>query len=112
MAFEKGDPKPANSGRAKKVGNKPKPDVLTVCEILKKRGFDVVERLLTLVESGELQARDEARVYLEIMSYIYAKPKQDMKIEMDNLNDPQQNMILSEVGNKIAEAINKWNEKK
>lgn len=56
-----------------------------------------------------MQDKDKARVWMELMSYCYAKPRAEMNVELNNQNDEIKNKTITEVGNKIIKAIEKWN---
>lgn len=107
MGFQRGDPRPANAGRKKGSKNKPKP--LNVAQILSDLSIDPVKHLLSLIQKGNLRDIDKARIWMELMSYCHAKPRASMHVEVDNIADIQKAEVLTDVGSKIIEAIEKWN---
>jgi len=108
MGFEKGQPRPPGSGRKKGSKNIPKPK--GVLEILNEKEIDPLVHLLQYCDvKSPLQPKDKARIWMEILSYCYAKPRADLKVEMDDKSQPQQIAAMGELGGKILEAIGKWN---
>lgn len=105
--FEKGMPRPPGAGRKKGSKNKPKPK--GVYEILYDLNIDPVHHLLGLIKTGKMQDKDKARVWMELMSYCYAKPRAEMNVELNNPSDEIKNKTITEVGTKIIKAIEKWN---
>ena len=70
MPFKPGDPKPIGSGKQKGyVSAKTKALEL----LLEEHRYNPVNELLKLIP--ELDARDAAKVHLELMQYIYPKRK-------------------------------------
>jgi len=107
MAFEKGMPRPPGSGRKKGSKNKPKPK--GVYEFLAEHNIEPIAHLLKLVKDGDMQDKDRARIWMELLSYVYAKPKAEMHVELDNTNAAMEAKTLTDVGSKIIKAIEKWN---
>lgn len=107
MGFQKGDPRPPNAGRKKGSKNKPKP--LNVAEILGNLNIDPVHHLLNLIKTGKLRDIDKARIWMELLSYCHFKPRPPVNVEIDNLADNQKAEVLTEVGSKIIQALDKWN---
>ena len=107
MAFEKGMPRPPGAGRKKGTSNKPKPR--NVYEFLVDENIEPIRHLLDLAKNGDMQDKDRARIWMELLSYIYAKPRAEMHVEVDNINSEQQSAALTEIGSKIIKAIEKWN---
>lgn len=105
--FRKGDLKPPSSGRKKGVKNKPKPK--NVYDFLLENNIEPITHILDLAKNGDMQDKDRARVWMELISYIYAKPKAEMHVELDNINAALESKTLTDVGNKIIKAIEKWN---
>lgn len=70
MAFQVGNPKPANSGRKKGTLNK-KTHLLE--EILTAKGVNPVEEILKMIPS--LEPKQQVDVHLELMSYLYPRRK-------------------------------------
>ena len=107
MGFQKGDPRPPNAGRKKGSKNKPKP--LNVAEILSNLNIDPVHHLLALIKSGNLRDIDKSRIWMELMSYCYAKPRADINVQVDDVNASEKSKAISDMGSKIIKAIEKWN---
>ena len=113
MAFEKGMPKPPGSGIKKGQKQKPRVEKETVRQMLDNLGINPIHQLLKYTgEKSRLPEKDKARIWIELCSYCYTKPRIDMNVEMENINQPQTDLILSEVGTKIIESLNKWNSEK
>lgn len=71
MRFQKGHPKPANSGRKKGVRNKSK--IARVQDVLDENKLNPVQALLDLLP--HLEPKDQARVWSDLLTYCEAKPK-------------------------------------
>ena len=107
MKFAKGVPKPPNSGRKKGSKNRPKPQ--GVAEILADLQIDPLKHLLKFVsDKSNLGDKDKVRVWMEILSYVYAKPRAEMTMDINNLQAPEQNQAIGALGSKILEAMGKW----
>ena len=106
--FEKGMPRPVNAGRKKGSMNKPK--LMTPYEFLLTRDIEPISHLINLAKNGDMKDIDRARIWMELMSYLYPKPRAEVSVQMDNPIDLQKVEIVSEVGTKIIAAIEKWNE--
>jgi len=108
MGFEKGQPRPPGSGRKKGSKNIPKPK--GVLEILNEKEIDPLVHLLQYCDvKSPLQPKDKARIWMEILSYCYAKPRADLNVDIQNPGDESKALAVTEVGNRIAKALEKWN---
>ena len=110
MAFEKGMPKPPGSGVKKGQKQKPRIEKETVSKILADLNINVIHQLIKIVTTGKLQDRDKARVWMELLSYCYAKPRAEMTVEVNEPNYKAE--VMSELGIKITDALTKWSEDK
>lgn len=72
MAYHKGRGKSPGSGRKRGTPNKNK--LLRVADVLSEAGKSPVEELLLLIP--KLQPHYQAKVWLELLSYCQAKPKE------------------------------------
>lgn len=71
--FYKGMPKPANSGRKKGVPNKTK--LIRVADLLAQKAINPVEEIMALMP--DMRPEAQAKVWLELLSYCQAKPKEE-----------------------------------
>lgn len=72
MAFQKGQTKPAGSGRKKGTPNKA--TVVSAYEAFAAKGQSPAEMILERLDKLEVQ--DQIKVLLELLSYCQAKPKE------------------------------------
>lgn len=72
--FSKGMSKIQGSGRQKGSVNKKK--LKKVSDVLAESDLDPVKQIVSILQSGELKPRDEADVWLQLLSYCQAKPKE------------------------------------
>ena len=106
MAFEKGMPKPPGSGVKKGQKQKPRIDKESVSKILSDLNINVVHQLIKIVTTGKLTDRDKARVWMELLGYVYAKPKAELDLKVEDIT--KKKTIVSELGNKVIDALNQW----
>lgn len=106
MAFEKGMPKPPGSGVKKGQKQKPRVDKESVAKILSDLNINVVHQLIKIVTTGKLTDRDKARVWMELLGYVYAKPKAELDLKVEDIT--KKKTIVSELGNKVIDALNQW----
>jgi hypothetical protein len=71
MPFKKGVVKHPNSGR--KVGQVAKTKNLKMKDLLDSKDINPVEKLLELLP--DLEKKDQAKIWLDISSYCYTKPR-------------------------------------
>lgn len=99
-------PKPPGSGIKKGQKQKPRIEKQTVAEILANLNINVIHQLLKYTtKESNLPDKDKARIWMELMCYVYAKPRAELDVQM---NDPGKNQAMTEVGEKVLEALNKW----
>lgn len=85
MAFEKGMPKPPGSGVKKGQKQKPRIKKETVRELLDKLDINPLHQLLKYTsKESKLSDKEKARIWMEIASYCYAKPRADQTIDVEN----------------------------
>jgi len=82
MGFEKGHTRPANSGRKKGTPNKRK--VLRVEEYLAQKNINPVEKILSIIETGELKKSEEISAWFDLLNYVQPKLK---PIEVTTVHD-------------------------
>lgn len=70
MAFQKGVPRHANAGRKKGSLNKSK--ILKVSDYLASNDINPVAKLMLLIP--QLEPRDQAKIWMDLVSYCQAKP--------------------------------------
>ena len=106
--FVKGDPKPVGSGVKKGHKHKPKPLKQSVALILDELSVNCVHQILSIIKSGKLSTKDQARAWFELLSYVYAKPRAEIDVTSGNeqLVAPT-NIVSVEVTNKVLEALEK-----
>jgi hypothetical protein len=68
MAFKKGDPKPASSGRKPGVKNKAS---FLVKEVLESHGINLAEQIV--VRLPKLSALEQVRALVQLLPYVYPK---------------------------------------
>jgi hypothetical protein len=71
MAFKKGDPKPANSGRKKGTKNK---NNLGVQERLEQKGINCIDEILEIARTTE-DEQIRFQCYKELLKYVYPQRK-------------------------------------
>ena len=71
MAFKKGDPKPANSGRKKGTPNKKN---LGVQERLEQKGVNCIDEILEIARTTE-DEQIRFQCYKELLKYVYPQRK-------------------------------------
>lgn len=108
MAFEKGMPKPPGSGVKKGQKQKPRIEKETVAKILSDLNINVIHQLIKIVTTGKLNDRDKARVWMELLGYVYAKPKAELDVKVEDTT--QKKTIVSELGHKVIEALSQWHD--
>lgn len=69
--FQKGKPRPSNAGRKK--GSKNKKKVPRISDFLAQEGINPVDEVLRLLP--ELEPRDQAKLWMDIVSYCQPKPR-------------------------------------
>lgn len=84
MRFTKGHEKIPNSGR--KVGSKNKRKIPKVADFLAEQGINPAAELLNMIESGDLSPHAVSQIWLDLLSYVQAKPK-EIEADDDATND-------------------------
>ncbi len=82
MRFEKGTPKPANSGRKKGSLNKKK--IPKVADYLAEKGVNPAEEILDILEADQALPEKDRKIskygaigiWMDLMSYCQGKPKE------------------------------------
>jgi hypothetical protein len=77
--FKKGMPKPAGSGRKKGTPNKTK--LVRVADLFAEQGINPVDKVMELLP--DMRPEAQAKVWLELLSYCQAKPKEELVGEDD-----------------------------
>ncbi|MGZ3796475.1 MAG: hypothetical protein ACXVB1_08925 [Pseudobdellovibrionaceae bacterium] len=86
MAFQKGQPRPANAG--KKKGSVHNISRKKVSQILAEKNKEPVEEIMRLMPM--LEPRDQAKLWLDLLSYCQAKPT---VYESDDNTDPNNDLV-------------------
>ena len=73
MKFQRGAPRPINSGRKK--GSKNKRKVAKVADYLAEREINPAAEILRIIPS--LDEKDQVSTWLDLLSYCQAKPKDE-----------------------------------
>lgn len=84
--FKKGEPRHINSGRKK--GSKNKKRLIKAAELLAERDINPVEKILNIIPG--LDPKDQARAWLDLLSYCQAKPTQNDADDSDDTVNPEE----------------------
>lgn len=79
MKFQKGMPRPINSGRKK--GSKNKKKIARVSDVLTEKDINPAEKILELIPF--LDEKDAIEAWFDLLSYCQSKPKQVEEEEID-----------------------------
>lgn len=71
MPFQKGQPKPANSGRKKGTKNR----LRRVADALQAEGLEPVLEVIKLLRFGDMKDKDRGDLWMQLVSYCQARPK-------------------------------------
>jgi hypothetical protein len=74
VKFQPGNPKPANSGRKKGTPNNKR--LKTVSQALADSGLEPVIEIVKLLQHGDMKDKDRADLWVDLLSYCQAKPKE------------------------------------
>lgn len=72
--FEKGKPRPVNSGRKK--GSPNKRTIPKVADFLSENGLNPAEEIVKIISDPDLHPKYKLQGWMELMSYTQAKPKE------------------------------------
>lgn len=93
--------KPWKPGQSGNPGGKRKKIFPYVDEILKAAGLEPIQEIIKRLP--QLNDRDQVNVWLELLPYVHAKPKQIEDTQEDELEKLSTNELLRLVKDKISE---------
>ena len=85
MRFAPGIPRHPNSGRKKGSGNKKK--IRTACEVFAELDISPAEEIFKLIQDGDLSDFAKAQLWMQLLPFVQAKPKDDDGSESDDYQD-------------------------
>jgi hypothetical protein len=89
------------AGQSGNPSGRPKRILPRIDEILKSKNLEPLHELLQVLPN--LKPRDQAQVWLEILSYCHAKPKPTVEVESDPLKDVPTDELVRMVKEKLPE---------